>query len=467
MIRNVLTFCFFGIVLVASLSDQQCGEECITATSSCCADEKANTSVVTTATETNNTSSKALSYTCFDDMSWSIRSDKISDRLDKQKQTIYNEFLQKCRERSGYQAFQNCDHQENYRRMMNVDQTQSVRNYTQTGFKKLRAPETVVRLLDDFWKTNRHLNTTEWKRSSTYHNNWESPLQILKLGDTALSGGGLRLKAQISNAARDLMEDWTGQQLAMTSVYGIRIYHDGAILAPHVDRLPLVVSAIVNVAQDVEEDWSLEVYDHKGVAHNITMEPGEMVLYESHSVIHGRPFPLKGKYYANVFIHFEPLGPIGEDPSPHQIKDKMDLPPYLLPNSPWSNQYQKENPKGWPLVNNPIEVIKRGDLHTLKYLAKAMPSLVHDTVDNQMWRPIHEAVRQGYLDIVQYLIEQEGVNIHAVCRVGGGMTPLAVSREFHGVDHDMSRYLESHGALLNWKDDPVKAGIMDLLRPDL
>lgn len=33
-----------------------------------------------------------------------------------------------------------------------------------------------------------------------------------------------------------------------------------------------------------------------------------MVLYESHSVVHGRPFPLKGRFYANVFIHFEPNG---------------------------------------------------------------------------------------------------------------------------------------------------------------
>ena len=31
-----------------------------------------------------------------------------------------------------------------------------------------------------------------------------------------------------------------------------------------------------------------------------------MVLYESYSVIHqGRPFPLKGRYYANIFILFE------------------------------------------------------------------------------------------------------------------------------------------------------------------
>lgn len=69
----------------------------------------------------------------------------------------------------------------------------------------------------------------------------------------------------------------------------------GAILAPHVDRLPLVSSCIVNVAQDVDEPWPLEVIDREGKAVNVTMEPGDMVLYESHSLIHGRPFPLKGR----------------------------------------------------------------------------------------------------------------------------------------------------------------------------
>jgi Ankyrin repeats (3 copies) len=71
----------------------------------------------------------------------------------------------------------------------------------------------------------------------------------------------------------------------------------------------LVISAIVNVAQDdVQEDWVLEVIGHQGVAVNLTLAPGEMILYESHSVIHGRPFPLRGKYYANWFFHFEPVG---------------------------------------------------------------------------------------------------------------------------------------------------------------
>ena len=60
-----------------------------------------------------------------------------------------------------------------------------------------------------------------------------------------------------------------------------------AILAPHVDRLPLVASAIINVDQDVDEPWPLEVIGHDGRARNVTMVPGDLVLYESHSIIHG------------------------------------------------------------------------------------------------------------------------------------------------------------------------------------
>jgi prolyl 4-hydroxylase len=51
-----------------------------------------------------------------------------------------------------------------------------------------------------------------------------------------------------------------------------------------------------------------EIYDHQGRAHNVTINPGDMLLFESHSVVHGHPFPLKGRYQALIFIHFEPTG---------------------------------------------------------------------------------------------------------------------------------------------------------------
>ena len=76
---------------------------------------------------------------------------------------------------------------------------------------------------------------------------------MISVEDAQLRGGGNRLKQQVWDAARDTIQEWTGQELTQCSLYGIRVYQDGAILAPHVDRLPLVSSAIVNVAQDLDE----------------------------------------------------------------------------------------------------------------------------------------------------------------------------------------------------------------------
>ena len=110
---------------------------------------------------------------------------------------------------------------------------------------------------------------------------------MVNVEDTELEGAGQELKDAIWDAARQGIEDWTTMKLRPSSLYGVRVYTEGSVLNPHVDRLPLVSSAIVNVAQDVDEDWPIEVYDRFNNAVNITMQPGDMVLYESGSLIHG------------------------------------------------------------------------------------------------------------------------------------------------------------------------------------
>ena len=110
---------------------------------------------------------------------------------------------------------------------------------------------------------------------------------MIDIGDSKLRGGGGIIKQALWDAAKETIQEWTGEELTQCSLYGIRVYTEGSVLSSHVDRLPLVSSAIVNVAQDVDEPWPLEVIGHDGRAHNVTMEPGDMVLYESHSIIHG------------------------------------------------------------------------------------------------------------------------------------------------------------------------------------
>lgn len=171
------------------------------------------------------------------------------------------------------------------------------------GFKKIRAPEELFALIEEFWRKNKDNRKPEqWGAGNTYTNNWASPTYMVSVEDTGLRGGGVKLKQAIWGEAEDTISMWTEQQLTQCSLYGIRVYTQGAVLATHVDRLPLVSSAIINVAQDLDEPWPLEVIGHDGKAYNVTMEPGDMVLYESHSVLHGRPYPLKGRFMANVFV---------------------------------------------------------------------------------------------------------------------------------------------------------------------
>ena len=50
-------------------------------------------------------------------------------------------------------------------------------------------------------------------------------------------------------------------------------YHNGSWLREHVDTGDThIISAIMNIDQDVEEDWHLTFIDHNGDRHYITLE---------------------------------------------------------------------------------------------------------------------------------------------------------------------------------------------------
>lgn len=219
------------------------------------------------------------------DASWAIRSKELSNRLGD-KQALYDSFIENCHVAAGAKAKNVCDHGEDFRIKMNTAQPRSMRNYTKMGFQKIRAPTETFQLIKDFWERNRHRNETEWHSINTYHNMWESPPSLVNI-QLAEKGGGAELTNAVWESARQTLEDWTGMHLSPCSIWGIRIYGNNSILTPHVDRNPLVTSAIINVDQDVDEPWPLEVWGHDGKPYNITMEPGDMVLYESHTILHG------------------------------------------------------------------------------------------------------------------------------------------------------------------------------------
>ena len=102
--------------------------------------------------------------------------------------------------------------------------------------------------------------------------------------------------------------------LVHTSTYGIRRYTNGSTLQAHVDVVAThAVSAILNVGQDADSDWPLQIMGHDGQAHSVIMAPGDMVLYESAKAIHARMIPLNGTSYDVLLVHFRPSA--GEDSS--------------------------------------------------------------------------------------------------------------------------------------------------------
>lgn len=244
-------------------------------------------------------------------------------------------------------------------------------------------------------------------------------------------------------------------ELKPTSMYGVRMYTEGAVLNPHVDRLPLVSSCIINVAQDLDEPWPLEVYDRHDRAVNVTMEPGDMVLYESGSLMHGRPFPLKGRYYANIFIHFEPTGkPLPGRTIPPGGEDDEFYPPYLLKNSPELYNWAANNPYGWKKPSPSAAVVdtpeghfyaQQGDVEGLRALNKKNPKALQKS-DRNGWQPLHEAVRAGSLDAVRLLMDY-GADKNARTHGGMGSTPLAIALEQFEEDHPVVQYLMGLGAL--------------------
>lgn len=107
-------------------------------------------------------------------------------------------------------------------------------------------------------------------------------------------------------------EKWSRLKLQKANCYGIRIYQPGSYLYNHVDREKThIISSTICVDYQLNKPWPLYIEDIHGHPHEITMEPGEMVFFESAKLMHGRPYPLDGRYYAALFVHYTPLPMIG------------------------------------------------------------------------------------------------------------------------------------------------------------
>ncbi len=175
-----------------------------------------------------------------------------------------------------------------------------VRNYTIEGFKKTTLNEDLFQEIKDFYTDKKQEGKKEYVEGDFIHSKHnENPSYLIELST--------ELKSAIHNSLQEKLENWSKTKLIPTFVYGIREYKKGSVLVPHRDREKThIISAIINIDQDLDEEWPLLIEDHHYRKHEVYLKPGEVVFYEGAKLLHGRPDEMQGTSYANIFCHFMP-----------------------------------------------------------------------------------------------------------------------------------------------------------------
>ena len=99
--------------------------------------------------------------------------------------------------------------------------------------------------------------------------------------------------------------EWSGLELVKAACYGIRVYQPRSYLYNHVDRARThIVSSTICVDRRLNSPWPLYIEDHDGKAHEVSIEPGEMVFFEGARLKHGPPLSARWRILRK---HFCPL----------------------------------------------------------------------------------------------------------------------------------------------------------------
>ena len=193
------------------------------------------------------------------------------------------------------------------RHLLILTQPSVVQNFTENGYLKTRIPQDVyTELLNIYNSENRNLRSEYYPY---YYTEWN--LDEIEIHQITLHE---ELSAILANQLKPLMEEFCRCELQQTTGPGIvtrlRRYPTGSRVRMHVDELESghVIGSILHITRDLggQGDWPLEVIDFGGKKQTIITTPGDMLIFESSRLPHGRPSVFQGKYFVNIFFYYNP-----------------------------------------------------------------------------------------------------------------------------------------------------------------
>lgn len=187
-------------------------------------------------------------------------------------------------------------------------------HFTQKGFEVVPTPDEVHKRL-----------RVAYLMGLPHTRQEEGDVNYLPSGDPDFIDIG-NLAFEMAAELQGIHEEWCQRDLEVVAAYGLRIYRRGQMLRWHSDVPDThVISSIIHIEHVSDEPWPLHIEDHDGVEHQVCLEPGQMLLYESATCAHARPTPFAGEHYGSLFVHFRPL--TGWDYTLEDINDLLEITP--------------------------------------------------------------------------------------------------------------------------------------------
>ena len=179
-----------------------------------------------------------------------------------------------------------------------------VHAYTETGYSKTKIPPKVYKDIHNTYLAN-YGSATDYDRSqphSMFVNYPEHP----KVKHIPIPSADAD---RIAEELKPSLEEWCGEKLNFVSFDGVWENQEKSQWFKSVEDLDSlhVISATLLIARDAEgENWQFDIVEFDGLEQLVTLNNGEMLMYESAKLIVGKKGALKGKSYAECTFHYVP-----------------------------------------------------------------------------------------------------------------------------------------------------------------